>query len=354
MKDTGFLPKGKEKEYLAELAKKAFVYAPVEESGIVTFKVYDAAKELVLDKPANNPPKGVIFPQNELLFTYQYKSSEEDPKKRNIELNAAIDMPDTVIFGARPCDAKGFSIYDRVYLGDIPDPYYGERRKKTAIITLSCPKPSVGCFCVAVGGGPADTAGSDVLMTEIDKGYVLEALTDTGKSLLEYSIVEDGSSYKAAAKTQQEKVHNEVKNPFSGEGKPQISQELFNNEGFWEQTLERCLSCGACTYLCPTCYCFNITDEQKTFEGERVRTWDACMFHHFTLEASGHNPRPKKQMRFRNRVGHKFVYYPEKYDGVIACCGCGRCIRYCPVSIDISEVVSLLSEKKSEQQEKSA
>lgn len=76
--------------------------------------------------------------------------------------------------------------------------------------------------------------------------------------------------------------------------------------------------------------------------GERIRSWDGCMFPHFTLEGSGHNPRPTKFKRFRNRVGHKFVYYPEKYNGVIACCGCGRCIRYCPVSVDISEVVSYL------------
>ena len=77
------------------------------------------------------------------------------------------------------------------------------------------------------------------------------------------------------------------------------------------------LSCGACTYLCPTCYCFNITDDKGVSAGERVRSWDACMFRHFTLEASGHNPRTKKAQRFKNSVGHKFVYYPDKYDGEI-------------------------------------
>jgi Fe-S oxidoreductase len=79
-------------------------------------------------------------------------------------------------------------------------------------------------------------------------------------------------------------------------------------------------------------------------DGERIRSWDACMFFHFTLEASTHNPRPTRFQRFKNRVGHKFVYYPEKYEGVIACCGCGRCIRYCPVSVDISEIVNNLKD----------
>jgi sulfhydrogenase subunit beta (sulfur reductase) len=103
-----------------------------------------------------------------------------------------------------------------------------------------------------------------------------------------------------------------------------------------------------CTYVCPTCYCFTITDETENLRGERLRSWDSCMFYHYTLEASGHNPRPSKLNRYRNRVGHKFSYIPEKYDGLIGCCGCGRCIRSCPVSIDIRQVVGHLKENACE------
>jgi sulfhydrogenase subunit beta (sulfur reductase) len=343
MKETGFLPKGKEKEFLGHLAQKARVFAPCEEGGVVLFRPYDPARTLCLTRPANASPKGVIFPQNEVLFGFSYEKDSEDPKKTSIQLDAKMTVPETIIFGGRPCDAKGFTVYDRVYINpDYPDPYYRERREKTSIVTLSCSAPSEGCFCVAVGGGPADTEGSDVLMTEVEQGYFLQALTDKGKVILETPLVEDGAKHRDAAGKKQEAVKKAVKNPFGEDGSAKVLPEVFEKDEFWQETTERCISCGACTFLCPTCYCFNITDEQVTNRGERIRSWDACMFQHFTLEGSGHNPRPLRQQRFRNRVGHKFVYYPEKYNGVIACCGCGRCIRYCPVSIDISEVVSAL------------
>jgi sulfhydrogenase subunit beta (sulfur reductase) len=345
MKETGFLPKGKEKEFLEALGRKALVFAPCREESTVVFRPFDREKALCLDRPANIPPKGIIFQQNETLFSFEYKKSEDDPQKTEIDLKVTMDVPETIIFGVRPCDAKGFKIIDRVYLDtDTPDPYYKARREKTTIVTLSCPSPSTGCFCVATGGGPANAEGSDVMMTLLEEGYYMEAVSDKGRVILEEPLLLDGGPHGTEAKKKQDAVEGEVMRPFSKDGPPKPSMALFNLDSFWKSVTEQCLSCGACTFLCPTCYCFNITDEKGMSKGERVRNWDACMFSHFTLEASGHNPRPLKENRFRNRVGHKFVYYPERYDGVIACCGCGRCIRYCPVSIDISKVVSDLAE----------
>ena len=236
-------------------------------------------------------------------------------------------------------------VYDRPYTEtDTPDPYYKGRREQTTILTLACQAPFAGCFCTSVKGGPADKEGSDALITEVEKGYFVEALTDKGRALLKEAGVEDGASYQAEAQKKQEAAHAMVKKPFADGAEPHVSKELYQNDDFWEEELAKCLSCGACTYLCPTCYCFNITDEQATDKGERVRSWDGCMYQHFTLEASGHNPRPTKFLRFKNRVGHKFLFYPEKYNDVIACCGCGRCVRFCPVSVDISEIVSKLQE----------
>jgi len=109
----------------------------------------------------------------------------------------------------------------------------------------------------------------------------------------------------------------------------------------WHDLAMRCISCGTCTYVCPNCYCFNISDELVESTGERYRTWDNCFNPLYTEETSGHNPRAAKSNRFRNRFSHKFWYYPDKYDSLL-CSGCGRCIMHCPTRIDIREVLRVM------------
>jgi len=348
MAKPGYLPKEKLNKLIEALNKKIRVFAPYPDGDTVLFQPYDPAKTICLTQPATIPPKAIIFPQTETLFTFNFQKDPEDPKKAPVELKENLEFSQTVIFGARPCDAKGFCIYDRVYIDtDTPDPYYQGRREKTTIITLACTSPSPGCFCTSVGGGPADQEGADLIMTDLESGYFFEPVTEKGEEILKENIFEDGSSYQDQAKKAQEDAVDLVKKPFTATDElPGEILSLFDNDEFWEHEAAKCISCGACTYLCPTCYCFNITDEQVANSGERIRTWDACMFSHFTLEASGHNPRPMKHQRLKNRVGHKFSYYPTKYEGVIACCGCGRCIRNCPVSVDISEIVAHAQEYK--------
>ena len=342
MTEYGFLPKEKINTLIETLSKKFQVFVPIQEGDVVLFKLFEPEKTICLTRPANLPPKGVIFPQSDMLFRFNFQKDPEDPKKVSVELKERLDFAPTIIFGGRPCDAQGFLIYDRVYLEtDTADPYYKGRREKTTIITLACNAPSPGCFCTSVGRGPSETEGSDLMMTELENGYFLEPITEKGKEILKEGGLEDGSAYKEQAQKARENVSVLVKKPFTTlEGTPEKILSLFDNNQFWEGETAKCISCGACTYLCPTCYCFNITDEQVGNTGERFRSWDACMFFHFTLEASGHNPRPNKHQRLKNRVGHKFSYYPKKYNGVMACCGCGRCIRYCPMSVDISEIVA--------------
>lgn len=348
MADTGFLPKDKIKTALEALSKKYQVFVPTQQGEVVLFKPYGPESTLCFDRPANLPPKGIIFPQSETLFTFNYQKDPEDHKKVSVELKENLDFPAALIFGCRPCDAEGFTIYDRVYMeGDTADPYYQGRREKTTMVSLTCNAPSPGCFCTAVGRGPAAKDASDLLMTELENGYFFEAVTEKGRAILQEGSLEDGGKYQEQAKQVQEKATAAVNKPFvSVEGTPEKVLSFFENDAFWEVEAAKCVACGACTYVCPTCYCFNITDEQVGSGGERIRSWDACMFYHFTLEASGHNPRSNKHQRLKNRVGHKFSYYPTKYNGVIACCGCGRCIRYCPVSVDISEIVAHCQECK--------
>jgi heterodisulfide reductase subunit C len=176
-------------------------------------------------------------------------------------------------------------------------------------------------------------------MVPVEGGFVLEPVTEAGEKLLQKASLEDPGDKSAQAEAVKEKASKAL-----GEA-PDLSQtrekllSLFDNMEFWEDVSAKCISCGACTYLCPTCYCFNITDEQSGAQGVRLRTWDNCMSHLFTMEASGHNPRPTKAHRLKNRVGHKFSYYPDIHDGNIACCGCGRCIKSCPSSVDIRQIV---------------
>ncbi len=336
MRKAAYIPKEGWKDFVASLAGRAEVYAPVRDGGTVTFRRIGAGQEPCLDEPAAGAPKAVIYPQSQTLFTFDFRKDPAKPGKTEVELNAPADAPEAIILCGRPCDARGFAIIDRAFLG--VDPYYTARREQTTLITLTCNRPYAGCFCTSVGGGPADEAGSDVLLTDLGHGYYAEALTDKGEKALEGTALPDGLPYGKEAQEQKAAATQAVKPVFSDGAKPTEAPDAY-----WEGVSQKCLGCGACTYLCPTCYCFNITDEHSVgAAGRRVRSWDSCMFAHFTKEASGHNPRAQKSKRLRNRIAHKFTHYPEKY-GEPACTGCGRCIRLCPVSMDISGIVAALA-----------
>jgi ferredoxin len=177
---------------------------------------------------------------------------------------------------------------------------------------------------------------------------VVEAVTDKGEALMQAGALSDAGDKVSDAQRVKEEALAKMGEAVDFEGAPEKLLSLFDNMSFWEDASAKCISCGACTYLCPTCYCFNITDESFGMSGERIRTWDTCMSYLFTLEGSGHNPRPTKAHRLKNRMGHKFSYYPSLHEGLIACCGCGRCIKSCPVCVDIREVVLAAKEFKDE------
>jgi ferredoxin len=340
VKETGYIAKSAWKAFVEGLSARYRVYAPCKEGETVSFRRLEGERNLCLDRPAAGAPKAALLPQSETLFGFVLKKDATDPRKTEVELRADIEEPPTIILAGRPCDARGFTIIDPVFL-DV-DPYYRKRRERTTLITIACARAYQGCFCTSVGGGPADRAGSDVLLTELDQGYYVELLSDKGREALKDAPLEDGAPYGEEAERRQRDVFAQVKRAFPGGRDLKVSAERFESDQFWQEVSAKCLSCGACTFLCPTCYCFNITDEQGVDTGERIRSWDSCMFAHFTLEASGHNPRPHKSQRLKQRVGHKFVYHPEKY-GEPACSGCGRCIRFCPVSMEISGIVAALA-----------
>lgn len=332
--------------WLAELAKNATVYAPQREGTSVVYRPFKAGAQLELNERPTESAKHVIFPRGESLFSYHKGGDPEDPDNREVSVKEAQDPGPAVVFGAPSCDARGFFAFDPVYNGSgtkgaAKDVYYLKRRAQTAFIVRACKYPLVTCFCNWVGGGPTSAEGADAHATDIEGGLVLRALTEKGKALLEAGKLPDPTAeqQKAAQKANEQSEKSMGQAP-DLKGAPAAILSLFENAEFWmTQTVGGCLSCRACTFLCPTCYCFNITDEGNGISGARLRNWDSCMSAHFTREASGHNPRNTRADRMRNRVGHKFSYYPSLHGGRFSCCGCGRCIKSCPSSVDIRKIV---------------
>ncbi|EGJ51190.1 4Fe-4S dicluster domain-containing protein [Desulfocurvibacter africanus] len=345
MAQAKFLKEADLAAWLGELAKGRKVLVPQKDGDAVVFKPWHEGVKPVLDRQATESPKKAVFPASEKLFRFSYIKDPENPGKVRVELEEPEKPEPALVFGGRPCDARGFLIFDRVY--DSPktrDSYYVARREATAFVTLACPEASNTCFCHAVGSGPADSAGSDALMTPVEGGYVLEAISPKGEELLKSPLLSDAGDKLAQAERVKAQAVESLPPAPDFAGSPEALMARFDDMGFWENASAKCISCGACTYLCPTCYCFSITDEESGMKGVRMRSWDNCMSYQFTLEASGHNPRPTKAHRLKNRVGHKFSYYPLIHKGAIACCGCGRCIKSCPVSVDIREIVTMAIE----------
>ncbi|MGV8025718.1 MAG: 4Fe-4S dicluster domain-containing protein [Anaerolineaceae bacterium] len=239
-----------------------------------------------------------------------------------------------IIFGLHPCDVHAMQLLDHALIDEEnPDLYWKQKRESAIIISYACITPEETCFCTAVGGSPFNTAGSDVLLVELDDDCCIYLLTEKGISL--FKALPD------AENTQLQKVKKLIKKVETAMPAAFPKQELHDallasfETDFWQEVSQPCLGCGVCTFLCPSCFCFDIVDE--TVRKERVRNWDTCMFRTYSLEASGHNPRPTKVERTRQRVMHKFAYWVDLI-GEIGCTGCGRCVKYCPVNIDIREI----------------
>lgn len=339
MAQLKYIKKTDVESWLSELGRENTVYVPAYDGETLVFRPFAPGQEMVTEYQATVPPKKTVFPRSETLIDFTYTKDEEDLSRIMIDAKETLPSGTTVVFGSRPCDVRGFTMIDRVYLSEkSTDIYYKTRRENTAFITLACRTPDSTCFCHWLESGPCDAAGSDVLAIPVDDGFLLEAVSDRGEQLLDSRLI----SLADGRRNEVEKFCQEAAESLGSApdlaAAPEKLLQVFDSLDFWEEVSAKCLSCGACTYLCPSCYCFNITDENQGMKGKRIRSWDNCMSPLFTLEASGHNPRPTKAHRLRNRVGHKFSYYPAIH-GVTSCCGCGRCIKSCPVGIDIREIV---------------
>ena len=331
------------KETLAGIAKKMagdlLVWAPVKKEDNVLFEPMGKDGEpFFAYLNSKNAPKNVFFPHTETLMKYT-----RTPK--GMVFSSEVNQADqSVLFGVRPCDAHSFVLLDKLFDQEkYKDAYYIEKRKSTTVISLACVKPPYAtCFCTSVDGEPVSADGADILLTDIGDDYLVECITEKGEKLSSYfgDVKAD-----AAADAKKAEIAVKAKEAITSkipahEIKPILDKNFDNS--FWSTIHGKCLACGTCTYMCPTCHCFDISDEVKGSDGIRLRSWDSCMFPLFTKETSGHNPRTSQKERWRQRTMHKFKYYVDMF-GVISCVGCGRCVMSCPVNIDIRKVVEDIS-----------
>ncbi len=315
--------------FIQSLTRDYIILAPINVDGIFAFKPLDNSPGIEPNyQNSKKPPKEVFFPQSETMFRYRngkVVSTEKVSQKM-------------VLLAIRPCDAKANLLLDNVFKQkDYEDVYYINKRENSIIIGLGCNRPLGTCFCTSFGGGPFSKEGLDVLLIDIGDKYLVDVVTDRGKEFL---------TYKFSKATEEElKLAGKIRNESEKSIKSRVDTKALKEKldkilehPFWDKLSEKCIECGVCSYLCPTCHCFDIADEVVNSQGERVRNWDSCMFPLFTLQTSGHNPRPTGRERMRQRVMHKFNYFVENYEEM-ACVGCGRCIMNCPVNIDIRKVL---------------
>ena len=288
--------------------------------------------------------KELVYPQSEVLFEYSLDESKAD---HHILREPEKAYPLKAVIGIRPCDVKAFLLVQRNF--DTPeykDPYWIKAFESLTFVGLACHSPCQTCFCTTAGCGPFHEEGLDVLLVDAGDHYLAKALTEKGKTLC---AAADWTSQAGTDDAQRDidrlkqAAEERIVSSVQTDNLKQVGLLALHEAPFWEDVSFSCINCGTCTYLCPTCWCFDIQDENRGKSGVRFRNWDSCMFPLFSLHGSGHNPRGTKVQRVRQRFMHKLKYYVDKYDNGIQCVGCGRCVRHCPVNIDIRSVCNKMN-----------
>ena len=329
-------------DLFAEIAKTTKLYLPIDTAAGAKYEEWAEGKTLSDALNTVRSPKDFFFPQTENLVGFKMEG-------KTIEiLDTRTECEDFVIFGVRACDVKSFEVLDRVFLAEPVDTYYKNRRDHGIIVSMACTRPAETCFCGTFGIDAAAPAG-DIVCHKTEDTLYLDAKTEKGEALLNAvsALTEDTDT--AAVDAQKKLIAERLeKLPLKdlsaedfGDGK---TNEFFNAPE-WKELSETCLGCGTCTFVCPTCQCYDIKDFNTGHGVKRFRCWDSCMYSDFTRMAHG-NSRNSQLERFRQRFMHKLVYYPTNNDGLFSCVGCGRCISRCPINMNIVKVMKKLGGKK--------
>lgn len=327
------------------IAAEQELYLPVKAGGQVNFAAWSEEAEVSLETLKTvKSPKDAFFPQSENLYT-----CVRDGKKITIEAEALKEQ-NFVVFGMKACDVQGGKVLDRVFLSDPVDSFYAARREHGTIVALACHEPEESCFCKVFGIDCAEPA-ADVAAWMIHGELYWKPLTEKGETLTE-QIKEVLTDAEEEQVEEEKKAIRAIveKLPYSnlslkGWGEKDYMERF--NSPVWEELYKPCLACGTCTFVCPTCQCYDIKDYDTGHGVQRYRCWDSCMYSDFTMMAHGNN-RTSQMQRFRQRFMHKLVYYPLNNDGLFSCVGCGRCVEKCPSSLNIVKVIKAFEKQGGE------
>ncbi len=325
-------------QLFSQIAEKNTLYIPQDTEAGAKFEKWEEGKKLSNALNTVRSAKDFFFPQTENLMDFKVEG-------KTIEvIDTRSESEDFVIFGVRACDVKSFEVLDRVFLSDPVDSYYKNRREHGIIMSLACTKPQETCFCKTFDIDAASPEG-DVVCYKTDDALYMNAQSKKGEALMAAlsAITEDADE--SAVSEQQKLIRERIeKLPLASLSKDAFGKdktEKFFNAPEWKELSDTCLGCGTCTFVCPTCQCYDIKDFNTGHGIKRFRCWDSCMYSDFTKMSAG-QPRLTQLERFRQRFMHKLVYYPTNNDGLFSCVGCGRCMAKCPIQMNIVKVMKKL------------
>ena len=331
-----------------ELAKSYSLYGPVIEKNtkqVFFDRISNVADINLSAEIPSNPPKSVVFPHIERILEYRY-----DRAAKKAEINPDFDKSAKALFGLRPCDLTGIVVLDRFFMGqEFVDDVYLEHRKRMFIVTNTCIVPFKQCFCVCTDSGPAADEGFDLNLTELDDVYLVEAGSEKGKALAEKMGLKSAGPEHVLEKKNAVDKSISLFEKLATDNKAWISRVMnrvttgFIKEDVWKNIGKQCFECGACSFVCPTCSCFNIEDNNR-IKGttDRLREWDSCSFEGYTKMAGDHNPRHPVEDRRNKRFFCKLSYSQSKKYLRPGCVGCGRCQWVCPGDIGLPNVVTYI------------
>jgi len=325
------------------------VIAPFRERGRDTFfdTVTDQNRDQIQIHLPNPyyPPKRFVFPPIERLL-------KVDRSNGDLRIVPTYDVQKRAIFGIRSCDVAGIYHLDRFYLGrEFPDIYYQNHRKNLFLVNVACTDPDLDigneCFCMCTDTGPAAREHFDLQLFDLQRDeFMAVAGTPAGEALFVSPIFRKGSPQHVARRR---KILEEVRKRFKPETTSWFSAAIQMvsrgevSEETWEKIGNRCLECGGCTYVCPACTCFTVTDRAVEANGvERLRIWDSCALGGFTRMAGGFNPRRAIHDRRNRRFFRKLAHYFIQRELSMACVGCGRCAAVCHGDIGMPTVVEMI------------